>query len=194
VPNIQHIKQLAFGIREEGEARLEVIAQAARSFGGVDAHRVELYAFSIDFFVVAFELDQLGAAKRSPVAAIENVERGFAGLSSVVPLNGSILIGECVAGKGLSDLQGDGVLGEEAPVQEVERKKGHDRRLEAQEQPGREPSLSDQGSDSESRADPEQPEREPGDSAMQKLVVAKRSPRPRGRHHEPCQASKYQNR
>jgi hypothetical protein len=24
--------------------------------------------------------------------------------------------------------------------------------------------------------------------------VAKRSPRPRGRHHEPCQASQYQNR
>lgn len=79
MPNVQGVEKRALGIREEGEACCEVIAQAPGDFRGVDADRVEFDALAGDRLVVAFELNQLGTAERSPIAAIEDIEGGFAG-------------------------------------------------------------------------------------------------------------------
>jgi len=99
MPDAQCVEKLALGIREEDEAGLQMIAQPPGRFGRIGADRVQLNTSSRDFVVVAFELNQLGAAEGSPIAAVEYIECGLPGRSGVDPEKGPILVGQRIAGK-----------------------------------------------------------------------------------------------
>lgn len=99
VANIEDIEQLTLGVGKKRKPGFQAISQTSRSFRGVDTHGIKRDPLVGNTSIVAFELNQLGPAKRSPIPAVKNVERRLSRLSSIQPMHAAALVRQLVAGK-----------------------------------------------------------------------------------------------
>lgn len=104
--NAEGVEKPCVGIAQKGEIAVEALLEPPRNLGGVDADGIDVDTRTGDSLIVTVELDELDAAERSPIAAVENIERRCARRSCSEGVRDTVLVDERISGEWIAD--GDG--------------------------------------------------------------------------------------
>ena len=166
VADTEGVEQYPVGVAEKDQLTIETSLETLGGRRRVDADCVDPDAGLGDSSVVGFELDELGAAERSPIAAIEYVEPGRSRLADRRRMYDLVLIGQRIRRKRIADGYRELVRRQHRHVENEIEEERQDDRLQADDDDPRQATPAHDSGDSQHH-----PERQSSDQQIRNLGV-----------------------